>query len=69
MNPARLPRLELIAVDATSLMFTLVVSVAAGLAFGAIPVLKHARVRLAEALRAAAAMPAPAATATSPATR
>ena len=52
MNPARLPRLELIAVDATSLVFTLVVSVAAGLAFGAIPVLKHARVRLAEALRA-----------------
>jgi putative ABC transport system permease protein len=51
MNPAKLPRLELIAVDATSLVFTLVVSVAAGLAFGAIPVLKHARVRLAEALR------------------
>ena len=52
MSPARLPRLELIAVDATSLVFTLVVSVAAGLAFGAIPVLKHGRVRLAEALRA-----------------
>ena len=52
MNPAKLPRLELIAVDTTSLVFTLVVSVAAGLAFGAIPVLKHARVRLAEALRA-----------------
>jgi len=52
MNPAKLPRLELIAVDATSVMFTLVVSVAAGLAFGAIPVLKHARVRLNEALRA-----------------
>ena len=52
MNPARLPRLELIAVDTTSVLFTLVVSVAAGLAFGAIPVLKHARVRLNEALRA-----------------
>jgi predicted permease len=51
MNPAKLPRLELIAVDTTSLVFTLVISVAAGLAFGAIPVLKHARVRLAEALR------------------
>jgi predicted permease len=50
--PARLPRLELIAVDATSLAFTLVLSVAAGLAFGAIPVLKRSRVRLAEALRA-----------------
>ncbi len=32
--------------------FTLVLSVAAGLAFGAIPVLKRRRVRLAEALRA-----------------
>ncbi len=32
--------------------FTLVLSVAAGLAFGAIPVLKRNRVRLAEALRA-----------------
>jgi predicted permease len=52
MNPAKLPRLELIAVDATSLVFTLVVSVTAGLAFGAIPVLKHARVGLAGALRA-----------------
>jgi predicted permease len=52
LTPARLPRLELIAVDATSLAFTLVLSVAAGLAFGAIPVLKRSRVRLAEALRA-----------------
>ena len=51
-TPARLPRLELIAVDATSMAFTLVLSVAAGLAFGAIPVLKRRRVRLAEALRA-----------------
>ena len=51
-TPARLPRLELIAVDATSMAFTLVLSVAAGLAFGAIPVLKRSRVRLAEALRA-----------------
>jgi putative ABC transport system permease protein len=50
--PARLPRLEMIAVDATSVAFTLVLSVAAGLAFGAIPVLKRRRVRLAEALRA-----------------
>jgi predicted permease len=52
MMPARLPRLELIAIDATSLAFTLVLSVAAGLAFGAIPVLKQSRARLAEALRA-----------------
>jgi putative ABC transport system permease protein len=52
MMPARLPRLELIGIDATSLAFTLVLSVTAGLAFGAIPVLKRSRVRLAEALRA-----------------
>jgi len=51
-TPARLPRLELIAVDATSLAFTLVLSVAAGLAIGTIPVLKRRRVGLAEALRA-----------------
>ncbi len=52
LTPARLPRLELIAVDATSMVFALVLSVAAGLAFGAIPVLKRSRIRLAEALRA-----------------
>jgi putative ABC transport system permease protein len=52
MSPARLPRLDLISVDATSLVFTLIVSLTAGLAFGAIPVLKHGRIRLAEALRA-----------------
>jgi predicted permease len=52
MSPAKLPRLELVAVDGTSIAFTLVVSVLAGFAFGAIPVLKHARVRLNEALRA-----------------
>ena len=40
-------------------MFTLVVSVAAGLPFGAIPVLKHARVRLDERSGPAAATPAP----------
>ena len=51
-SPARLPRLELIAVDAASMAFTLVLSVAAGLAIGAIPVLKRRRVGLAEALRA-----------------
>ena len=52
MMPARLPRLELIGIDATSLAFTLVVSVGAGLAFGAIPVLKRRRIQLADALRA-----------------
>jgi predicted permease len=52
LTPARLPRLELISVDATSMAFALVLSVAAGLAFGAIPILKRNRIRLAEALRA-----------------
>jgi putative ABC transport system permease protein len=52
MTPARLPRFEQISVDSTALLFTLVVSVAAGFAFGAIPALKHGGVRLAEALRA-----------------
>jgi len=52
MNPARLPRLDQISVDGRSLVFTLIVSMLAGLAFGAIPVFKHGRIRLAEALRA-----------------
>ena len=39
-------------VDATSLVFTLVLSVLAGLAFGAIPVLKRTRIHPADALRA-----------------
>jgi predicted permease len=52
LSPARLPRFELIGVDATSLVFTAAISIAAGLAFGAIPVFKHARARLIEALRA-----------------
>lgn len=51
MSPARLPRFEQISVDTTSLLFTLVISVVAGFAFGAIPVLKHAGGRLADALR------------------
>ena len=51
-TPARLPRMDQIGLDATSMAFTLVLSVAAGLAFGAIPVLKRRGVRLAEALRA-----------------
>ena len=51
-NPARLPRLDSIGVDGSTLLFTLVVSLVAGLGFGAIPVLRHGRLRLAEALRA-----------------
>ncbi|MEO5822072.1 MAG: ABC transporter permease, partial [Vicinamibacteraceae bacterium] len=52
LSPARLPRFDLIAVDATSLLFAATISVAAGLAFGLIPVFRHARVKLTEALRA-----------------
>ncbi len=51
LSPSRLPRFEQISIDETAVLFTLAVSVAAGFAFGAIPVLKHARLHLAEALR------------------
>ena len=40
LAPARLPRLDLIGVDAATIVFTLVVSIAAGFLFGALPVLK-----------------------------
>ncbi len=51
LSPTRLPRFEQISIDTTAVLFTLVISVAAGLVFGAIPVYKHTRVHLAEALR------------------
>jgi predicted permease len=51
LSPTRLPRFDQIAIDGTAVLFTLAISVAAGFAFGVIPVLKHARVHLAEALR------------------
>jgi putative ABC transport system permease protein len=52
ISPARLPRFELITVDPMSMLFTLVVSVVAGLSFGAIPVMKFCGPRVAQALRA-----------------
>ncbi|HYO80495.1 MAG TPA: ABC transporter permease [Bryobacteraceae bacterium] len=52
LSPTRLPRFEQISVDGTALLFTTVVSVIAGLAFGAIPVLKHGRATVSAALRA-----------------
>jgi putative ABC transport system permease protein len=52
LSPARLPRFEQISVDAPALLFTLGISIVAGFAVGAIPVLKHGRVRLTESLRA-----------------
>jgi putative ABC transport system permease protein len=51
LAPARLPRLDLIGVDAATIGFTLAVSIVAGLLFGALPVLKWSRVRLNEALK------------------
>ncbi|MCC6536604.1 MAG: ABC transporter permease [Bryobacterales bacterium] len=51
LSPVRLPRLEQIAVDPVAMLFTVLVSVAAGLGFGAFPVWKHAGAPLALALR------------------
>lgn len=52
ISPARLPRFEQITVDLTSMLFTLVISLVAGLAFGAIPILKFRGARLALSMRA-----------------
>jgi putative ABC transport system permease protein len=51
LQPARLPRLNEISLDPIVLLFTFSISVAAGLLFGIIPVLKYARPRLANALK------------------
>ena len=52
LAPGNLPRLQDISVDLTVLGFTLLISVLSGLAFGSIPVFKHARTRPAVMLRA-----------------
>jgi predicted permease len=51
LQPARLPRLNEITLDPIVLLFTLSISIAAGLLFGIIPVVKYARPRLANALK------------------
>jgi predicted permease len=51
LAPAYLPRLENITIDATVLLFTLSVSLVAGLLFGLIPVFKYAAPGVAAALR------------------
>jgi predicted permease len=51
LQPARLPRLSEITLDPVVLLFTLAVSVIAGLLFGAIPILKYARPQMAAALK------------------
>ncbi len=51
LAPGNLPRLDNIAIDPPVLLFTLVVSIVAGLLFGAIPVFKYAGPNVAPALR------------------
>jgi predicted permease len=51
MAPANLPRLGNISIDATVLLFTVLISVAGGLLFGLIPVFKHAGPSAASGLR------------------
>jgi putative ABC transport system permease protein len=51
LAPGNLPRLDNITLDLPALIFTLVISVAAGLLFGAIPVFKYAGAQLNSALR------------------
>jgi putative ABC transport system permease protein len=50
--PGGLPRVDEISIDAAVLAFTLIVSIAAGLLFGSIPIFKYVRPQLAGALRA-----------------
>jgi putative ABC transport system permease protein len=50
--PDFLPRIENIRIDPAAMLFTLAVSLAAGLLFGLIPVIKHATPKVTQALRA-----------------
>ena len=52
LAPASLPRLENIRIDPPALLFTLAISLGAGLLFGLIPVIKYASPRMASELRA-----------------
>lgn len=51
LQPAQLPRLNEITLDPIVLLFTLGISLVAGLLFGAIPILKYARPHMASALK------------------
>ncbi len=51
IEPGRLPRLEDVAIDPIVVLFTVAVSVAGGLLFGMIPVLKYAKPQLSTALK------------------
>ncbi|HYK91858.1 MAG TPA: ABC transporter permease [Acidobacteriota bacterium] len=50
-GPGSIPRLESISIDPTVLLFTLVVSLLAGILFGLLPVFKYARPELSSALK------------------
>lgn len=51
LQPAQLPRLNEITLDPIVLLFTIGISLVAGLLFGAIPIVKYARPQLASALK------------------
>ena len=51
LGPSSLPRLDEIAIDLPALLFTLAISLAAGLLFGILPVFKYAGPRIAGTLR------------------
>ncbi|MEZ5287644.1 MAG: ABC transporter permease [Vicinamibacterales bacterium] len=51
LNPARLPRLDEIAIDPIVLLFTLGAAATSGLLFGLLPVIKYANPRLSMALK------------------
>ncbi|HTV00245.1 MAG TPA: ABC transporter permease, partial [Luteitalea sp.] len=52
LAPARLPRLDMVGVDAATIGFTLLISIAAGLVLGALPVMRWTRIHLNQALKA-----------------
>src|SRR6185436_18699277 len=52
LAPANLPRLDQITIDGTVLLFTLVISLGAGLLFGIMPALRHAGLHVTATLRA-----------------
>ena len=52
IGPAQLPRLDEISIDGSVLLFTFVVSLAAGLVFGVLPIVKYSRPKLAAGLGA-----------------
>ena len=51
LSPVQMPRFETIGVDGTALLFTLAITLVAGSACGAIPVLKYAGRRLTQTMR------------------